>query len=205
MLNPFTCQIKGDLSRADFVVLTQLCRGKDVVEYGAGGSTLLFAQIAKSVVTYETKPEWFDRVTKFLDQVPDKVCDPEVRFLEETRDGSSVKGLSQSCDVLFDDGWAMMRPAFLLEFWQDVRECAILHDTRATYAGNVLKMFLDAYEKPYDKEKWTWPPNHYLASLKSIDWNYLESNMAVLHKRNCSLYWENWNGTESENNRVKWS
>ena len=201
ILNPYIFPIEGDLSRADFVVLTQLCRGKDVVEYGVGGSTLLFSRIAKSVVSFETKQVWADRVTEQLAQVKDKRCEPEIVIIGEEHDGSTVKGLVRTCDVFFNDGWAAMRHHFLLEFWLQIRVCCILHDTRATYAANVVKKFIDAYDLEADKEKYPWGRNPYLASLKTIEWCYLESNMAVLFRRNCELYWEDWKRTESGDNR----
>ena len=203
-LNPFTVQIEGDLSRADTVVLTQLCRGKHVVEFGVGGSTLLFAQIAKSVISFDTSEEWIQRVTDRLLELPDKSCEPAMFCIEKTRDGSAAHGLSTTCDVLFDDGWSMLRAPFLLEFWQDIRECAILHDTRLTYAGNILKVFIDAYDPKADKEPYPCGFNPYLGTLQSIEWNYLESNMAVLRKRNCFLSWENWKINERGNNRAGW-
>ena len=188
MLNPYICPIEGDLSRADVVALTLLCRGKDVVEFGLGGSTLIIGQVAKSLITYETKPEWVGRFPQIK---------TEIRTIEENQDGSSIKGLGKKCDVLFADGWAAMRWHFLLEFWPHIRECAILHDTRSIYASRCLLKFIDAYNAPTTG----WALNPYLATLKSIDWNYLESNMCVLHKRNCQLEYEDWKKTEAGNNR----
>ena len=188
MLNPYICKIEGDLSRADVVALTLLCRDKDVIEFGLGGSTLIIGQVAKSLITYETKPEWVGRFPQIK---------TEIRTIEENQDGSSVKGLGKKCDVLFADGWAAMRWYFLLEFWPHIRECAILHDTRSIYASRCLLKFFDAYNPPTEG----WALNPYLATLKSIDWNYLESNMCVLHKRNCQLEYEDWKKTEAGNNR----
>ena len=200
MLNPYICQIEGDLSRADVVALVQLCRGKDVVEFGIGGSTIILSQVARSLITYETKDVWLDRFKDKLDTI-EKTCIPDIRIIEERKDGQSVQGLSEPCDVLFNDGWAAMRHHFLLEFWKDIKECCILHDTRSVYAGNVVRKFFDAYNPNYDKEKYIWGYNPYLASLKTIEWNYLESNSCVLFKRNCELVWEDWKKTECDNNR----
>lgn len=188
MLNPYVCTIEGDLSRADVVVLTLLCRGKDVVEFGLGGSTLILSEIAKSLVTYETKPVWVERFPQIKS---------EVKVIAENSDGSSVRGLGRPCDVLFADGWAAMRHHFMLEFWPHIRDCVILHDTRSVYAGNCVQKFFAAYDPPTTG----WGLNPYLATLKSIDWNWLESHMCVLHKRNCMLKYEDWKKTEAGNNR----
>lgn len=194
--------IEGDLSRADVVGLITLCRNKDVVEFGLGGSTILLSQVARSLTTYETKPEWVERFKGTFATVENKTCEPVIKVIPETRDGSSVVGLGQPCDVLFDDGWALMRFPFIKEFWPHIRECCILHDTRATYAGNNLKQVFDAYQLGADKEKYPWGYNPITASLKTIEWNYLESNLCVLFKRNCELVWENWKITEkSDANR----
>jgi hypothetical protein len=165
-----------------------LCRNRDVVEFGLGGSTLIIGQVAKSLITYETKPEWVKRFPRI---------ESPIEIIEEKKDGSSVKGLGRECDVIFLDGWAAMRHHFLLEFWPHIRECAILHDTRSVYAANCLKKFIDAYNPPTVG----WALNPYLATLKSIDWNFLESNMCILHKRNCQLEYEDWKKTEAGNNR----
>ncbi len=201
--NPYTCPIEGDLSRADVVALTLLCRGKDVVEFGVGGSTILLSQIAKSVVTFDTKEVWVERTKETLKTITNKTCEPDIKpILAETHDGSSVKGIGFPCDVLFSDGWAAMRSYFILEFWKYIRECAITHDTRAIYAGNVLKRFIDAYNPAFKgSQKYPWGYNPYLSSLKSIEWNYLESNCCILTKRNTTLIWEDWKKTEKDNNR----
>lgn len=183
-LNPYVYQTKGDLSKADVVVLTLLCRGKRVVEYGVGGSTILLSNIAKSVVSYDTDPAWIEKIKP---QAPNV----EYRLLEKTP--QKIEGFE--CDVLFDDGWSVLRDQFLLGFWHYIKDCAILHDGRMTYAGNCVKKFLDAFVVKNGENKL--PDNPYTGSLKSIDWNWLESNMVVLHKRNCTLKYEDWKKTEN--------
>ena len=175
MLNPYTCPIEGDLSRADVVALTLLCRNKRVIEFGLGGSTIILKQIAKSLITYETKPVWVDR---FKEKTPD--CD--IRIVEETKDGSSWKGLGEECDVVFSDGWAAMRAPFIFEFWPYLKECAITHDSRIVYGPRCVALFAEKYNPPIPKQ---WGHNPFTATLERIDWSYLESNMIVLHKRNC--------------------
>ncbi len=202
MLNPYICPIDGDLSRADTVVLTQLCRNKHVIEYGVGGSTVLLAQVAKSVLSYETKPVWAERAREQLAEVSNKTCEPIIHIIGEKHDGSSVEGIGRQCDVLFSDGWAAMRGAFVVEFWPYIRDCAITHDTRATYAANVVKHFFNSF-LPTDKSVNIWG-HPYSASLRTIEWNYMESNMCVLFKRNCELLWEDWKKTEAGNNRQGW-
>jgi len=201
--NPYTCSIQGDLSRADVVALTLLCRGKDVVEYGVGGSTIILSQIAKSVTSFDTKEIWVERTKEFLKKVPNKTCEPEFRpILEEKHNGSSVKGLGFPCDIVFSDGWAALRGFFILEFWRYMNECAITHDSRAIYASNIVKMFMNNYDSNHKNDpEFPWGINPYLSTLKKIEWNYLESNCCVFFKRNTSLIWEDWKKTEENNNR----
>jgi hypothetical protein len=184
LVNPYVYKTEGDLSRADVVALTLLCRGKDVVEFGIGGSTVLLSQIAKSVVSYEHDQTWIDRIK------PKVGLNCEIRLTD--KECKDVKGFP--CDVIFDDGHSLGRCNFLLEFWGHVRECAILHDGRMTYAGNCLKRFLDSFTIKNEPKEGNpgLPDNPYTGSLERIDWCWLESNMVVLHKRNCTLKYENW-------------
>jgi hypothetical protein len=188
-LNPYTWPIEGDLSRADAVVLTLLSRGKKVIEFGIGGSTVLFSQVADKVITYEHDPAWVEKMQPSLN---DKV---EIRMIEKK---DSTNFTPEECDVIFDDGWSVLRDKFLLQHWPYTKECAILHDARMTYAGNVCKKFFDAFTIKNEPCAYNpgLPDNPYTGSLKRIDWCWLESNMVVLHKRNCTLYYENWKITE---------
>lgn len=201
--NPYICPIQGDLSRADAVSLALLCRGKDVVEYGVGGSTIILSQVAKSLTCFDTKQTWLEKTKESVNKLPNKTCEPDFRpILKEKHDNSSVTGLGFNCDVIFSDGWAAMRIHFILEFWPYIRECAITHDSRAIYAGNIVKKFMDAYDPTVkDNKKFPWGVNPYISSLQKIEWNYLESNCCIFFKRNTSLIWEDWKKTEIENNR----
>lgn len=198
MINPYLWKIDGDLSRADVLVLYLLCRNKNVIEFGIGASTILLSQIANKVITYEHDEEW---VKKTEPKLNDKV---EIRMIEKSEE--AVKGIGEECDVLFDDGHSILRAPALLEFWPYIKEHAILHDSRMTYAGNCVKRFIDAFtiKNPklgepgfvLKKANPGLPDNPYTGSLDSIYWNYLDSNMVVMKKKPYTLYYENWNITE---------
>ncbi len=193
MFNPYIFKIDGDLSRADVVALTLLCRNKKVIEFGVGASTMLLSQVAKEVITYDTDIQWIEKVKG---KIGGGISNVTFKYIE--KDVNAVKGIAEDCDVLFDDGHSLLRSPFLLEFWPNIKECAILHDSRMTYAGNCVKKFIDSFiikNEPNDYNPGL-ADNPYTGSLKSIDWNYLESNMVVLHKRNCTLRYENWKVTE---------
>ena len=134
MLNPYIKKIKGDLSRADVVALVLLCRNKEVVEFGIGGSTYLLSQVAKKLTCFDTDDMWIERVTNNLKSIENKTCEPVIHKIEKEAD---IKIPVSPCDVLFDDGWSVLRDKFLLAYWPHIKECAILHDGRMTYAGPI--------------------------------------------------------------------
>lgn len=192
MLNPYIYKVDGDLSHADVVVLTQLCRDKVVIEFGIGGSTILLSQIAKKVITYEHDEAWIEKTKPKLNN---KV---EIRLIEKKVE--VIDGLGEPCDVLFNDGHSLFRAPALLEFWPHIREHALLHDSRMTYAGNCVKRFIDGFIVKNEPSKTNpgLPDNPYTGSLETLHWNYLESNMVVMKKRNCTLKYENWKISEED-------
>ena len=199
MLNPYTYKTQGDLSRADVVALTLLCRGKDVIEFGIGGSTILLSEIANKVITYEHDVKWVDKIS------PKLGSNVEIRLIDKGdthADGElNMVGKGEPCDVCFIDGHSHLRAPALLEFWKYIKDCAILHDSRMTYAGNCVKKFIDAFVDKGEPSAANpgLADNPFTGSLDTIHWNYLESNMVVMTKRNCTLKYENWkvgeNGT----------
>jgi len=198
MLNPYTYKTDGDLSKADVVVLTLLCRVKNVIEFGMGGSTILLSKIANKVITYEHDKAWVDRIKPSLgSNVEIRMIDKGATPLEGEK---SIVGLGESCDVLFNDGHSHLRAPALLEFWPYIKDCAILHDARMTYAGNCVKKFIDAFTNRNEPSKANpgLPDNPFTGSLERIDWCWLESNMVVMKKRNGTLKYENWKVTENE-------
>ena len=178
MLNPYICQIEGDLSRADVVVLTMLCRGRRVIEFGLGGSTIILSKICVDVTTYEHGPIWIERIKPAIGE------NCKIIQVDKTDD---LKGKGAHADVLFIDGHSLLRWKALMEFWPFVN-VVILHDTRMPYAANCLIKFFASEE-------------HY-KYLAHIEWNYLESNMCVMTKRPFPLEHEDWKKTEVGNNRI---
>jgi hypothetical protein len=197
LLNPYTYQVNGDLSKADIVALTLLCRGKNVIEFGIGGSTILLSKVANKVITYEHDMDWVNRVRPSLG---DNV---EIRMIDKGKTpeegAKNVIGLGSPCDVCFIDGHSHIRSPALMEFWPYIKEYAVLHDARMTYAGNCVKKFIDAFTDRNEPSKANpgLPDNPFTGSLERIEWNWLESNMVVLKKRNCTLKYENWKVTEN--------
>ena len=191
MLNPFIAEIDGDLSRADAVVLVQMCRNKDVVEYGVGASTYLLSQCARSLICFETDPVWIERVEGRLRELQPKTCTPTI--VEIPRVPHDLP--KHTCDVMFNDGHSPLREEFLRQYWPNcVREAMLLHDARCPTGTNLVRKMMDWYT-PRAEGK-VWPHNPYVAWLQRIEWCPQESNMIVLQKRNVELHYENWNVTE---------
>jgi len=193
MLNPFIAEIDGDLSRADAVVLVQTCRNRDVVEFGVGASTILLSQCARSLVSLDTEQHWIDRTRQKIDRLQTITCRPEYVLIEKNCQELPKFG----CDVLFNDGHSLLRVKFLQQYWlEHVRESILLHDARTHYATNMIREMMSWYDKANYRKEDIWEHNPYVGCLRQIDWCPQESNMVVLHKRNCSLRYENWNLTE---------
>lgn len=195
--NPYICTIDGDLSRADVVVLSLLSKNERVIEFGVGASTLILSQVAKSLKCYDTDINWINKINEKLSKIENKTCEPELILIEKNPD--VVKSLVEETDVLFDDGHSLLRAPFLLEFWFNIKKYAILHDSKMTYAGNCVKKFIDAFTIKNEPKVGNpgLPDNPYTGSLDSIHWNYLDSNMVVMKKRNYTLKYENWKVTEN--------
>ncbi len=195
MLNPFITKIKGDLSKADIVILVQTCRNKHVVEYGVGASTILISQVAKSLISFDTDQNWINITKNNLKNI-DKMCEP--KFILISKEETILP--KYECDVLFDDGHSCLRSEFLKQYWlEHIKEKAILHDARTNYAVNIIKNMLSWYDiENYIKERDIWVLNPYLGSLISIEWCPMESNMVILNKRSYILKYENWNITEKK-------
>lgn len=181
--DPYSIEIDGDLSRADAVVLGTLCRGKSVVEYGVGASTIILSQCTTSLKCLDTDINWINKTSAKIEE--------ENKPMFKLIDKNDISTIPlYECDILFIDGHSLQRMNFLKLYWLDyVKEMVILHDSRTTYVSNIIKNMMDWYVI----DSHPWKTNPYLACLSKIEWNYLDSNMAVLHKRAYSLTYENWN------------
>lgn len=185
MLDPNTYLIDADLSRADLCVLHQLCVGKRVVEVGSGGSTLYLAQIAKSLLSFETDPRWYHDVCGQLDR---RGHDPSiVQMLPST----GILPQLPSADVYFIDGVSRdrLRARWLWSvFEQRAASVALLHDSRRPHPTNEIPSQL-----------FHWPNTAYLESVSfhHPDEQGRVSNMIVFRLRAKPVQYENWNHTES--------
>ena len=154
--------IQGDLSRADVRVLVATCAGRDVVEFGMGGSTLILARCASRLVSYDTSADWYGVTRNRIAQIPDKTCEPELVL------DAGVPDVLPPCDVLFVDGVMDLRPAWVARHWWGPG-IIMLHDSRAPETWEEIRTLLQ------DPQAGLW--------IESIGWHVLDSNMIVIAMR----------------------
>ena len=184
-LNPKTVEIHGDISRADVLVLVEVCTNKDVVEFGVGGSTQILSRCAKSLVSYDTDNAWLDRTSSRLKKIEDRTCDPTLNYCAD------VPETIPKCDVLFIDGYGPHRISWLLKHF-DKCEIILCHDSLGdTDNGPTLYHIMSELFK--DRKA--------IEMLDIVKFHYLDSNMVVIHKRQNPIHYQNWNVTESSDNR----
>ena len=83
----------GDLSTQDAAVLATMAQGARVLEFGAGGSTQIFAAVADGCVSMETDGDWISRTQRNLLRLDLPI--ERVRFMhydldQLTRSGSAI-------------------------------------------------------------------------------------------------------------------
>lgn len=178
-MNPHTVIIEADLSRADVVHLVELCKGKRVVEFGCGGSTVLLAQVAAQLTSYDSSADWVKLARERLKK-EGAVCPTKIEFL---KDASKPPQTAPRADVYFIDGLRKFRPGW----------------TRAVIdrgLASVIAMH-DSRRPNLDVEFLLQCPT--ILKLQRLDVHPNNSNLLVIHTRERPVAWENWNLTEPFN------
>lgn len=166
----------GDLSKQDANVLQHFgSRAPRILEFGAGGSTQIFAQCQPSVlISVETSQEWVDKTKKNIERY--QPCTDPV-FVQY---GSHPR---QEYDLIFVDGVWDFRLDFAKSTWPLLATDGVMifHDTRRWFdAHNV-----------FDVAKVFWD------EIDQINLNYVDSNCAVVKK--CKkVEYVNWNYSEGK-------
>ena len=144
--NTATPPFVGDLSAADASVIADHARrSRSALEFGAGGSTQIIAQVmppGARLVTVETEARWIDLTRGRLEKlgVAKRVDfvkhDGWQRALEAPR--------SRSFDFIFVDGAWPLRRTFALESWRllKVGGYMLLHDTRRAKDAAIVAALL---------------------------------------------------------------
>lgn len=170
----------GDLSRADAELLAELgARANRILEFGAGGSTQILAQVAPpeaTILSIETDSEWIKRTRANLHRLGAE----RVRFMSFV--GWKSAPLDDvEFDLVFNDGARELRLAFAREAWPKlaVGGRMLFHDTRRQ--GDLLNVLEIMNE-------------HFL-EISEISLNLRGSNITQLIKKAPAPY-QNWNVEE---------
>ncbi len=170
----------GDLSTADVSVLINFANHGDILEFGSGGSTLIFSQMgAKSVVSVETNKDWIALTQERLGTL-DSIC--PVSFKDYNSDWSNIY------DIIFVDGIDEHRCDFAITSWKFLKPNGVMlfHDTRLYHN--------------FQHVVWVAQLNY--QEVSGIAVNINNSNITSLTKREKPLFYENWNEIE---NKPKWA
>lgn len=168
----------GDLSIPDAKALAALgSQATHILEFGAGGSTQLFAQCRpERLVCVETDPRWVTRTKENLSRIGhDGWTLPHFVPYELFTDGQF--------DLIFVDGVPDKRLEFALRVWPmlELGGKMIFHDTRR------FEYFKEA----------AWLIQSFFAEVRRVDINQNGTNLTVIEKGEPVAY-ENWNLTEGK-------
>jgi hypothetical protein len=184
----------GDLSANDADLLARLSgTASAILEFGAGGSTQIFAQSAPEgarITCVETDRGWIERTRSVLRTMGRQ---HRVDFLEysEWTGTRDVPGDEASFDIIFDDGIDALRADFAERAWSAlaIGGKLLFHDTRRPRdVLNVLNFCA-----------------RHFAEVESIELNTGSSNISILTKQFAGNY-VNWNTAEGRDDlRIGWA
>jgi len=172
----------GDISIQDADVLLSYARVSDnVLEFGCGGSTQVFAQAHNKIkiISVDTSNEWIDVTRKNVNKIGHS---SNITFLNYTTT------FTTNFDLIFVDGVDELRKEFAIKTWKKLKigGVMIFHDTRrqgdAKNALDVALTFHNEIESIHVNKK---------AS------NGVASNLTILLKKIKEPY-VNWNLTENK-------
>jgi len=128
----------GSLSNEDADILASYGKkAYNVLEAGAGGSTMIFAQTAQRVVSIEDNPRWKDATKRRLDILG---CTNVSFYTTETFNSGEM------FDLIFIDGKNTTRYSDASRLWQNLCPDGIIifHDTtRRHYLKQAMSFHLD--------------------------------------------------------------
>lgn len=126
----------GDLSLQDADLLAMYGRkATRVLEHGCGGSTMILAQTAPSVVSYENVPKWKDVTEQRLANL--NLFNSTI-LAPDTLDSFYSMVKDYTFNLAFVDGTARDRFAFAQKFWNNISDggYVLFHDTRRDVSTN---------------------------------------------------------------------
>lgn len=171
----------GDLSLQDADVLAKFAsKSRFILEFGAGGSTQIFAQCCEEkVISVETSKEWMDKTLINLNKLDDR-C--EVFLVEYQTD------FEEKFDLIFVDGVDHLRADFAEKTWKNLRVGGVMifHDTRREHDfKNAMKLVFNHFNEISFIE----------VNARASDGK--SSNMTVICKKDHEGYVD-WNQSENK-------
>ncbi len=172
----------ADLSAADAVVLVQCARNQTkILEYGVGGSTLLFAQVMQPggrLVSLDTELSWIHFTEKKLADLGDRVVASPIFGRID-----SPCGMTQA-DFIFVDGHDDHRRSFGLLAWPLLKLGGMIafHDTRRLRDVQNVNALIEEY----------------FEEVGDVRYNTASSNITLIYKRHVQATYENWNDVEKK-------
>ena len=171
----------GDLSLQDADVLAMhSLRSMKILEFGAGGSTQIFAQLCQgAVVSVETDMKWVDKTTINLSKAQTKA---DVVFIDYQTN------FQDKFDLIFVDGADNLRCDFAEKTWKNlnVGGVMIFHDTRREHDfKNAMQTVLNHFNEIEFVQ----------VNARASDGK--SSNLTVICKKNFEGYVD-WNQSENK-------
>jgi len=111
----------------------------DVIEFGAGGSTLFFARRCRSVLSFEANQTWYDKVVKFRDKR--KLSNIEIHLIKDRKEILPIiNGRKFDVAMIDSDIDVQSRPEQLQQIKDGLfikpRAMIIVDNYDVDYAGN---------------------------------------------------------------------
>jgi len=171
----------GDLSLQDADVLAAYAsHSKSILEFGAGGSTQIFAQCCRGqVISVETSPEWVDKTITNLNKLDERCEVLLVEYQSEFQD---------KFDMIFVDGVDHLRSDFAEKTWKNlnVGGVMIFHDTRREHDfRNAMQLVFKHFNEIS------------LIKVNATASDGKSSNMTVIYKKDHEGYVD-WNQSENK-------
>jgi predicted O-methyltransferase YrrM len=170
----------GDLSKADARLLVDVAEDRSfILEFGVGGSTMLFAQAMPTggtFVSVDTSEWWIERTKEKLAHLKISV---EPKFVVR-----STPVLTADPDFVFIDGADEYRLSFALAAWPLLIPGGSMafHDTRRPRdISNVLAVIQNHFEE-----------------VGTVRFNKNGSNITIVRKRLAPTPYENWHDVEKK-------
>lgn len=175
----------GDLSLEDADILAYHGkRSSNILEYGVGGSTQIFAQCMPQIfVAVDTNIEWIDKTKSRLEKIKMR-NDPKFYSYDDYMSA----GFKTEYDLIFVDGLWQHRKAFAQYAWKSLSHYGVMifHDTRRDFDFRIAMESVQDYYLEVSK-----------VEVNAKASNNKSSNLTIIYKKYIEPY-VNWNHTENK-------